>query len=575
MSELFLRTLRDDPADAEVPSHKLLIRAGYVRPIGPGLYSWLPLGLRVLRRIENVVREEMQAIGGQEILFPALLPRAPYETTNRWTEYGDGLFRLKDRRDNDYLLGPTHEELFTLTVKGEYSSYKDFPVLLFQIQTKYRDEARPRAGILRGREFVMKDSYSFDVDDAGLGRVYLAHREAYQKMFERMGIRYVIVSAVSGAMGGSASEEFLAESEVGEDTFVQCLESGYAANVEAVTTAVPDAVAFDGLPDPVVHDTGDTPTIATLVDWANGALDRAVTAADTLKNVLLKVRAPGGEWELLGVGVPGDREVDDKRLGAALDPAEYAMIDDADFARHPFLKKGYIGPKALLDNGVRYLVDPRVVDGTSWITGADETGRHVVGLVAGRDFVPDGTIEAAEVRDGDPSPDGAGALVSARGIEIGHIFQLGRKYTDAFAVDVLGENGKPIRPTMGSYGVGVSRLVAVIAEQHHDELGLRWPASVSPFDVHVVIANKDAEARAGAEALAAELSTAGSEVLLDDRTVSPGVKFKDAELLGVPWIVVVGRGWSEGIVELRNRFTGETREIPVTGAAGGIAAALG
>ncbi|MCX6480213.1 MAG: proline--tRNA ligase, partial [Mycobacterium sp.] len=407
MSELFLRTLRDDPADAEVPSHKLLIRAGYVRPIAPGLYSWLPLGLKVLRKIENIVREEMVAIGGQEILFPALLPRAPYETTNRWTEYGDGVFRLKDRRDNDYLLGPTHEELFTLTVKGEYSSYRDFPALLFQIQTKYRDEARPRAGILRGREFIMKDSYSFDVTDDGLRTVYLAHREAYQKMFARMAIRYVIVSAVSGAMGGSASEEFLAESDIGEDTFVRCPASGYAANVEAVTTAVPSPLPLDGLPDPVVHDTGDTPTIASLVDWANGAAlghfaGRAVTAADTLKNVMLKVRSPGGEWELLGIGVPGDREIDDKRLGAVLDPAEYAMLADGDFARYPFLKKGYIGPKALLDNGVRYLVDPRVVTGTSWLTGADETGKHVVGLVAGRDFTPDGTIEAAEVRDGDP-----------------------------------------------------------------------------------------------------------------------------------------------------------------------------
>ncbi len=576
MSELFLRTLRDDPADAEVPSHKLLIRAGYVRPIAPGLYSWLPLGLRVLRKIENIVREEMVAIGGQEILFPALLPRAPYETTNRWTEYGDGVFRLKDRRDNDYLLGPTHEELFTLTVKGEYSSYKDFPALLFQIQTKYRDEARPRAGILRGREFIMKDSYSFDVNDDGLRTVYLAHREAYQKMFARMAIRYVIVSAVSGAMGGSASEEYLAESDIGEDTFVRCPASGYAANVEAVTTAVPPPLPLDGLPDPVVHDTGDTPTIASLVDWANGAVlaqfaGRAVTAADTLKNVMLKVRIPGGEWELLGIGVPGDREVDDKRLGAVLDPAEYAMLADGDFARYPFLTKGYIGPKALLDNGVRYLVDPRVVTGTSWITGADETGKHVVGLVAGRDFTPDGTIEAAEVRDGDPSPDGAGPLESARGIEIGHIFQLGRKYTDAFEVDVLGENGKPVRLTMGSYGVGVSRLVAVIAEQHHDDLGLRWPASVSPFDVHVVIANKDTAARAGAEELAAALDGGGYEVLLDDRTVSPGVKFKDAELLGVPWIVVVGRGWADGVVELRDRFTGDTREIPVADAAAEIA----
>ena len=575
MSELFLRTLRDDPADADVASHKLLIRAGYVRPVGPGLYSWLPLGLRVLRNVERIVREEMNAIGGQEILFPALLPKAPYEASNRWTEYGDSVFRLKDRRDGDYILGPTHEELFTLTVKGEYSSYKDFPLRLYQIQPKFRDEARPRAGILRGREFVMKDSYSFDVDDSGLKDAYHAHREAYQRMFARMALRYVIVSAVSGAMGGSASEEFLAESAVGEDTFVRCLESGYAANVEAVVTARPEAKPVDGLPEAVVHDTPETPTIATLVDWANTAgLGREITAADTLKNVLLKTRLPGGEWELLAVGVPGDREVDDKRLGAALEPAEYELLTDADFAANPFLVKGYIGPVGLAHNGVRYLVDPRIVDGTSWITGADEPGRHVVGLVAGRDFTPDGTIEAAEVRDGDASPDGAGPLVSARGIEIAHIFQLGRKYTDTFAADVLGEDGKPVRLTMGSYGVGVSRLVAVIAEQQHDDLGLRWPAEVSPFDVHLVIANKDGAARAGAEELARDLDAMGLEVLLDDRTASPGVKFKDAELLGVPRIVVVGRGWADGVVEFRDRFGGQTRTFAVDAAATEIAAAL-
>lgn len=563
MSQLFLRTLREDPADAEVPSHKLLIRAGYIRPIAPGLYSWLPLGLRVLRNIERVVREEMNAIGGQEILFPALLPRAPYETTNRWTEYGDGLFRLQDRRRNDYLLAPTHEEMFTLTVKGEYNSYKDFPVVLYQIQTKYRDEARPRAGILRGREFVMKDSYSFDVDDTGLGAAYDAHRAAYQKIFDRLGLRYVIVAATSGAMGGSASEEFLAESENGEDTFVRCVESGYAANVEAVVTARPQPLPVAGQPEATVHDTGDTPTIATLVDWANTALGTTVTAADTLKNVMVKVREPGGQWELLGIGVPGDREVDDKRLGAALEPAEYVLLSEADFAKYPFLVKGYIGPKALADNGVRYLVDPRVVDGTSWITGADQPGKHVVGLVAGRDFTADGTIEAAEVRDGDPSPDGAGELVSARGIEIGHIFSLGRKYTDAFTADVLGEDGRPVRLTMGSYGIGVSRLVAVIAEQQHDELGLRWPAQVAPFDLHLVIANKDDAARAGAEELAAELDRLGVQVLLDDRTASPGVKFKDAELLGMPLVVVVGRGWADGVVELRDRLAGEKRELAV------------
>lgn len=409
LSRLFLRTLRDDPADAEVPSHKLLVRAGYVRRVAPGVYSWLPLGLRVLRRVENVVREEMDAIGAQEISLPALLPREPYETTNRWTEYGPGLFRLQDRKGADYLLGPTHEELFALTVKGEYNSYKDLPVTLYQIQTKYRDEERPRAGILRGREFVMKDSYSFDLDEDGLKRSYQAHRDAYRRIFERLRVDYVIVAATSGAMGGSASEEFLAESPVGEDTYVRCVESGYAANVEAVVTPAPAAIPLEGLRAAVVHDTPDTPTIATLVDWANGAgiaesYGRPVTAADTLKNIMVKLRHPDGKTEIVGIGIPGDREVDDKRLGVSVEPAEVELLTEADFAANDFLVKGYIGPKALLDNGVRYLVDPRVVTGTAWITGADAPGKHVVGLVAGRDFTPDGTIEAAEVRDGDPHP---------------------------------------------------------------------------------------------------------------------------------------------------------------------------
>ncbi|MGW6334034.1 proline--tRNA ligase [Nocardia rhamnosiphila] len=571
LSRLFLRTLRDDPADAEVPSHKLLVRAGYVRRIAPGVYSWLPLGLRVLHKVEEVVREEMNAIGAQEISLPALLPRDPYEATNRWTEYGDALFRLQDRKGADYLLGPTHEELFTLTVKGEYNSYKDLPVTLYQIQAKYRDEERPRAGILRGREFIMKDSYSFDLDEDGLKASYTAHREAYQRIFDRLGVKYVIVAATSGAMGGSASEEFLADSPVGEDTYVVCRESGYAANVEAVVTPAPEPLPLEGQPEAQVHDTPDTPTIATLVDWANGAgiaerYGRPVTAADTLKNVMVKLRHPDGKTEIVGIGVPGDREVDDKRLGASVEPAEVELLTDADFAANPFLVKGYIGPKGLQANGIRYLVDPRVVTGTSWITGADAPGKHVVGLVSGRDFTPDGTIEAAQVRDGDISPDGRGPLVSARGIEIGHIFQLGYKYTDAFEVDVLGENGKPVRLVMGSYGIGVSRMVAVIAEQQHDDKGLRWPSEVAPYDVHVVIANKDEAARAGAEEVVSALNAQGLDILFDDRTASPGVKFKDAELLGMPYVLVIGRGWAEGKVELRDRFTGETLDVPADSA---------
>jgi prolyl-tRNA synthetase len=565
LSTLFLRTLREDPADAEVPSHRLLVRAGYVRRVAPGIYSWLPLGLRVLRNIEAVVREEMDAIGAQEIQFPALLPKEPYDATGRWTEYGSNLFRLRDRKGGDYLLGPTHEELFTLAVRSEYSSYKDYPVILYQVQTKYRDEERPRAGILRGREFLMKDSYSFDLSDEGLDESYQLHRKAYVKIFDRLGLRYVIVSAMSGAMGGSASEEFLAESETGEDTFVRSLESGYAANVEAVVTPAPPERPVDDLPAAVVLHTPGTPTIETLVDHLNGAgLGRTFTAADTLKNVMVKIRQPGAlEWELLGVGVPGDREVDMKRLEAALDPAEVALLDEADFAAHPFLTKGYIGPGALREHGVRYLVDPRVVRGTAWATGADEPDHHVVDLACGRDFTPDGTIEAAEVRAGDPSPDGAGTLVAARGIEIGHIFQLGRKYADAFGLDALGPDGKPIRVTMGSYGIGVSRLVGAIAEQSHDEHGLIWPREVAPADVHLVIAGKTDEIRAAGEQLATDLDAVGVRVMLDDRTATPGVKFADAELLGVPTIVVVGRGLASGVVEVKDRATGERTEVPV------------
>ncbi|WP_211220596.1 proline--tRNA ligase [Gordonia shandongensis] len=574
MSTLFLRTLRDDPADAEVPSHKLLVRAGYVRRSSPGVYEWLPLGLKVFRNVERIVRDEMDAIGAQEILLPALLPREPYEATGRWTEYGPTLFRMRDRKGADMLLGPTHEEMFTRLVKGEYSSYKDLPVTLYQVQTKYRDEERPRAGLLRGREFVMKDSYSFDLDDAGLQASYDDHRAAYQRIFERLGITYVIVAATAGAMGGSRSEEFLAVCDVGEDTFVRSTESDYAANVEAVETPVPEDRPLDGLPAATVRETGDTPTIETLVEWANRTLEGDYTAADTLKNVMVKIRRPGGEWQITAVAVPGDREVDMKRLEAAVEPAEVDLLEDSDFAANPSLVKGYIGPKAVQAAGFTYLVDPRVVTGTRWITGADEQGKHYVDLVCGRDFTPDGVIEAAQVRAGDPSPDGRGVLETAKGIEIGHIFQLGRKYTDAFSFDVLGENGKPVRPTMGSYGLGVSRAVAVLAEQMHDEVGLRWPREVAPYDVHLVVANKDEQAVLGAEQLAEQLDVAGLSVLFDDRKASPGVKFKDAELLGMPVVVVVGRGWADGTIEIRDRFTGSAETAPIADAVQAVTTAV-
>ncbi len=569
MSKLFVRTLREAPSDAELPGHQALVRAGYVRRAGSGLHTWLPLGWQVLRRVEAIVREEMDAMGAQEVHFPALLPREPYEASGRWAEYGDTLFRLQDRRGNDHLLAPTHEEMFTLLVKDLYSSYKDLPLSIYQIQTKYRDEARPRAGLLRGREFLMKDSYSFDLDDDGLEASYRAHRDAYIATFDRLGLPYVIVAAMSGAMGGSRSEEFLCPTPVGEDTFVRSA-GGYAANAEAVATPVPDPVDFDDVPAAHVENTPDTPTIDTLVAFADehhARADRPWTAADTLKNVLVAVQYPDGTRTPLAIGLAGDREVDLKRLEAQFEPAEVLPFTEADFERHPDLTKGYIGPGVLGEgnaSGIRYLVDPRVVTGTRWITGADRHGHHVFDLVCGRDFTPDGTIEAAEIKDGDPAPDGSGPLELARGIEIGHIFQLGRKYAEALDLQVQDEHGKLVTVTMGSYGIGVSRAVAAIAETTVDDLGLCWPRAIAPADVHLVLAGKSDDVVAGAEQLAADLLDAGLTVLFDDRLKErPGVKFKDAELIGVPTIVVVGKGLAEGTIEVKDRRSGDRQDVAI------------
>jgi prolyl-tRNA synthetase len=584
MSHLFLRTLREDPVDAEVMSHKLLVRAGYIRRAAPGVYSWLPLGLSVLRKIEDIVREGMNEIGAQEVHFPALLPREPYEATGRWDEYGDNLFRLKDRKGADYLLAPTHEEMFTLLVKDLYNSYKDLPVCLYQIQTKYRDEARPRAGLLRGREFTMKDSYSFDINKDGLDAAYAAHREAYIKIFAALGLEVIPVFATAGAMGGSKSEEFLHPSEAGEDTFVRS-PGGYAANVEAVATVVPEPIDFTDAPAAAVVDTPDSTTIATLVDFVNKdypQVSRAWTAADTLKNVVLAVTGAGGERCIVVVGLPGNREVDIKRIeaniGAALGIGGEPDVEPAtedDLKKHPGLVKGYIGPGESLDapvlgtkssTAIPYFLDPRVVDGTVWVTGANVKNKHVIGLVAGRDFQADGYVECAQVLEGDPAPDGSGPLEIARGMEMGHIFQLGTKYAESLGLKVLDENGKLVTVTMGSYGIGVTRALAAIAEQSHDEKGLIWPAHLAPAQVHIVAAGKQQEILDGAAALAEDLEKAGLTVLLDDRPkVSPGVKFGDAELLGMPVIVVVGRSFGEGRVEVKDRRSGERTEVELAG----------
>ena len=577
LSSLFVRTLRDNPVDAEVPSHRLLVRAGYIRRAAPGGYTWLPLGWRTYQHVASIIRDEMDAMGAQEVHFPAMLPREPYEATGRWTDYGANLFRLQDRRQTDFLLAPTHEEMFTLLVKDLYSSYKDLPVWLYQIQNKFRDEARPRGGLLRGREFAMKDSYSFDIDDEGLQRSYDAHRDAYVRIFDRLGLPFAIVSAMSGAMGGSASEEFLFPCEIGEDTFVQCTACAYSANTEAVRVGVATEENCSATPVATVVDTPNTPTIQTLVDLFNARADlqrtdRKWVASDTLKNVIVNLRHPDGRLEPLAIGVPGDREVDMKRLEAQVSPAEVEAFDETHFSANRSLVKGYIGPGVLgstRSSGIRYLLDPRIAIGSEWITGADAPGKHTAHLVHGRDFSADGTIDVAEVRDDDKCPKCGSALSIKRGIEIGHVFQLGRKYADVLGLQVLDANGKQQTVTMGSYGIGVSRAVAAIAEATHDELGLRWPRAVAPFDVHVVIAGKDDEViTAAAEKLCADVEKSGLKAVLDDRKgVSPGVKFKDAELIGIPTIVVAGRGVATGTFELRDRIAGTTAEISITEAA--------
>jgi len=593
LSTYFLRTLREDPADAEVTSHRLLVRAGYIRRAAPGIFTWLPLGLRVKAKLEQIIREEMTGAGAFEVHFPALLPRDPYEESGRWTSYGDGIFRLQDRKGADYLLAPTHEEMFTLLVKDLYSSYKDLPLTIYQIQDKYRDEARPRAGLLRGREFTMKDAYSFDYTDAGQDISYQSQRDAYERIFTRLNMEYVIVAADNGLMGGARSEEFLHPIAVGEDTFVRSA-GGYAANVEAFATVVPEALPIaDGAP--VVFDSPGTPTIETLVAHTNEHLEAPArgiagpatdgaqqwTAAHTLKNVVLALTHLDGTRELVVVGLPGDRDIDDKRVEVAFAPADVEAATEADFAKHPGLVKGYIGPwspdGAVLGEesttGIRYLVDPRVVEGTAWVTGANEHEKHAHSVVYGRDFTADGVVDVSNVRAGDPAPDGSGPVELARGMEIGHVFQLGRFFAEKLGLKVLDENGKLVTVTMGSYGIGVTRILAILAELNNDDRGLVWPESIAPFDVHVVATGRDAAAFDLAEKLSVDLESAGRDVLLDDRPkVSPGVKFGDAELVGVPKILIVGRGAAEGQVELWDRRSGERTTLAAAEAVAALTA---
>ena len=564
MSALFLRTLRDDPADADVDSHRLLLRAGCIRRVSAGIYAWLPLGLRVLRKVSEIVREEMDNAGAQEVWLPITQPLELWERSGRDAQYGDLMFRLRDRKDTAFCLSPTAEEVITTVVAQEYGSYRDLPVNLYQINWKYRDELRPRFGLLRTREFLMKDAYSFDADAEGLRLSFRKMFDAYHRVFERCGLTFRPVEAQSGEMGGDVNHEFMAVAAVGEDEFVWCKNCDYAANVEAARRAsppddsAPDNAAAAALPDlpPMekMH-TPDLPGIAGVSKF----LDVAPRAM--LKTIVFDVN---GE---LGLAVvPGDREVNEFALAEALAPKTVRLFGDADFDAHPELPKGYVGPHFA---GASIVVaDPAVAAPIGWVTGANERDHHARNAVLGRDFNVDLWADLVTIVTGDPCPRCGEPLSVDRGIEVGHVFQIGTKYSVALDAHYTDEHGEQHPMVMGCYGIGVSRVVAAVVEEHHDEHGLMWPAALAPYDVHLLSVPGRGESAAAvietADGMYDELTGRGMAVLYDDRDVSPGVKFADADLLGMPVQLVIGaKGLARGVVERKDRATGTRDELPV------------
>jgi prolyl-tRNA synthetase len=567
MSALFLRTLREDPADAEVDSHRLLVRAGYIRRVASGIYSWLPLGNRVLRKVSEIVRQEMDRAGAQEVTLPIAQPLELWDRSGRNAIYGDLMFRLVDRRDTPYCLSPTAEEVVTTLVAQEYGSYRDLPVNLYQINWKYRDELRPRFGLLRGREFLMKDAYSFDLDADGLRASYRLMYDAYHRVFERCGLTFRPVEAQSGEMGGDVNHEFMAVAAVGEDDFVWCKACDYAANVEAARRASPADSAPPALADPPPREkvrTPDLPGIAGVSEFLG------VPADQMLKTMAFEIDGKLG----LAV-VPGAREVNEYALAAAVAPRPMRLFTDADFEAHPELPKGYIGPDYA--GAAVVVADPSVEAPIAWVTGANEVDHHVRGAVLGRDFDVDVWADLVTIVPGDPCPRCGQPLSVDRGIEVGHVFQIGTKYSIALEAHYTDEHGEQHPMVMGSYGIGVSRVVAAVVEEHHDEHGIAWPAALAPFDVHLVAlpgrGEQAADVLAQAERLYQELRDQGLDVLYDDRDVSPGVKFADADLVGVPTQLVVGaKSLAKGIVERKDRATGTRDELPVGEVVGRLAA---
>jgi prolyl-tRNA synthetase len=560
MSRLLVRTLREAPADAEVASHRLLVRAGYIRRLASGVYTFLPLGLRVLQRLEQVIREELDTAGCQELLLPALHPIELWEQSGRSTLFGsDALPAMTvEARGGTFVLGPTHEEVVTVTVGAEVDSYRQLPLTVYQIQVKFRDEARPRFGLLRTRELIMADAYSFDVDKEAMQASYRSVFDAYLRIFDRLDLAATPVEAESGAIGGDVNHEFMVPSAVGEDHFVSCPSCGYAANVEAATRRVADGGG--GPPDPgsveplVEHHTPGLPGIAAVVDHF---ADRGVTAADFLKSMA----AFDAEGRPTLVVVPGDREA---RL-----PSGWRLFEDADFEAHPALAKGYIGPVGQQERGIRVVADLGVDRSTPFIVGANRPDHHLTGAVLDRDFTVDEWGSFAAVESGDACPHCGAPVELVRSVEAAHTFQLGHKYSAVMpGATFVAEDGGEAEFSMGCYGMGVSRLVAVVAEEHHDERGLAWPAAVAPYQVHLAAlgAGRTPEVAEAADRLYERLTAGGVEVLYDDRDVSPGVKFADADLLGVPVRLVVGaKGVARGVVEWRSRATGEERELDLSG----------
>ncbi len=557
MSRLLVRTLREAPADAEVVSHQLLVRGGYIRRLASGVYSFLPLGLRVLHRIEGVIRSELDRAGCQELLLPALHPVELWEQSGRAALFGSDVLPALtvEGRGGTFVLGPTHEEVVTVTVGAEVESYRQLPVTVYQIQVKFRDEARPRFGLLRTRELIMADAYSFDADKTAMQASYRTVYDAYLRIFERLSLDASPVEAESGAIGGDVNHEFMVPSAVGEDHFVRCPGCGYAANVEAATRGG-DAPAPgpppDDAPPAVEHHTPGRPGIEDVVDFFD---DPAVRPGDLLKSLAV---FDEDQREVLLL-VAGDREA---RL-----PSGWRLMEDEDFVDHRSLVKGYIGPTGQQAHGVLVVADVGVGRPGPWVTGANRADHHLSGVLLGRDFTVDRWGSFAQVVTGDPCPRCGSAVELVRAVEAAHTFQLGTKYSDVMAGGTyVTEDGGEAAFSMGCYGMGVSRLLSVVAEEHHDERGLAWPEDLAPYPVHLVSLGpgRAPEVAAAADALYHRLMASGVEVLYDDRDVSPGVKFADADLLGMPVRLLVGaKGLARGVLERRSRATGEEREVPL------------